>query len=59
MDGGKKTAMTSMITSEAVNRAMDYILEHLKEDLSLGQVADHCHFSKYYCLYTGVKTLAF
>ena len=40
--------MTSMITSEAVNRAMDYILEHLKEDLSLGQVADHCHFSKYY-----------
>ena len=37
-----------MITSEAVNRAIDYILEHLEEDLSLEQVAAHCHFSKYY-----------
>ena len=37
-----------MITSEAVNRAIDYIMEHIEEDLSLEQVADHCHFSKYY-----------
>ena len=37
-----------MITSEAVNRAIDYILEHLEEDLSLEKVAMHCHFSKYY-----------
>ncbi len=37
-----------MITSEAVNQAIDYILEHIEEDLSLEQVADHCHFSKYY-----------
>ena len=33
-----------MITSEAVNRAIDYILEHLEEDLSLEKVAMHCHF---------------
>ena len=37
-----------MITSEAVNRAIDYILEHLEENLSLERVAAHCHFSKYY-----------
>lgn len=37
-----------MITSEAVNRAIDYILEHIEEDLSLERVAACCHFSKYY-----------
>lgn len=37
-----------MITNEAVNRAIDYILEHIQDGLSVGDVAAHCHFSKYY-----------
>lgn len=38
----------AMITNEAVNRAIDYILEHIQDGLSVGDVAAHCHFSKYY-----------
>ncbi len=37
-----------MITNQAVNQAIDYILLHIEDDLSLEMVADHCHFSKYY-----------
>ncbi len=37
-----------MITSESVNQAIDYILQHIEEELSLEDVAEHCHFSKYY-----------
>lgn len=37
-----------MITNEAVNHAIDYILQHTEEDVTLEDVADHCHFSKYY-----------
>lgn len=37
-----------MITNEAVNRAIDYILRNTEEELSLDDVAKHCHFSKYY-----------
>ena len=37
-----------MITNETVNRAIDYILQHAKEDVTLEDVADYCHFSKYY-----------
>lgn len=37
-----------MITSKAVNLAIDYILQHIEEELSLEEVADYCHFSKYY-----------
>lgn len=37
-----------MITNEAVNRAIDYILHHTEENVTLEDVADYCHFSKYY-----------
>lgn len=37
-----------MITSEAVNQAIDYILGHIEEELRLEDVAERCHFSKYY-----------
>ncbi len=37
-----------MITNEVINRAIDYILEHIEEELTLGNVAGHCHFSKFY-----------
>ena len=36
-----------MITNQAVNQAIDYILLHIEDDLSLEIVAEHCHFSKY------------
>ena len=37
-----------MITNYAVNTAIDYILSHAEEELTLEDVADYCHFSKYY-----------
>lgn len=37
-----------MIAGKTVSRAIDYILEHVEEELSLEDVAAHCHFSKYY-----------
>lgn len=37
-----------MITNESVNRAIDYILKHIEEDIDLEEVANYCHFSKYY-----------
>ena len=36
------------ITNETINHAIDYILEHINEDLSVDDVAAHCHFSKYH-----------
>lgn len=36
-----------MITNETVNQAIDYILLHIG-DVTLDEVAAHCHFSKYY-----------
>lgn len=36
------------ITNETVSHAIDYILEHINEELSVEDVAAHCHFSKYY-----------
>ena len=36
------------ITNEAINHAIDYILEHINEDLSVDDVAAHCHFSMYH-----------
>lgn len=38
----------SMIINETVNHAIDYILQHINEDVSVDDVAAHCHFSKYY-----------
>lgn len=40
-------AQRAMITNESINRAIDYILLHI-EDVTLEEVADYCHFSKYY-----------
>jgi len=37
-----------MITNETINHAIDYILQHIHEELSVDDVAAHCHFSKYY-----------
>ena len=37
-----------MITSEVVNQAIDYILHHIGEEISIEDVADYCHFSKFY-----------
>jgi len=37
-----------MITNETINQAIDYILQHIDEELTLDDVAGHCHFSKYY-----------
>lgn len=37
-----------MITNELVNKSIDYIIEHLDEEITIEDVANHCHFSKYY-----------
>lgn len=37
-----------MITKEVINQAIDYILQHTEEEITLENVAEHCHFSKYY-----------
>ena len=37
-----------MIANEAVNMAIDYILNHITENISAEEVAAHCHFSKHY-----------
>lgn len=37
-----------MITNQVINEAIDYILCHVEEELTLEAVAEHCHFSKYY-----------
>lgn len=34
--------------SKVVNDAIDYIREHMDEDLTVEEIANHCHFSKYY-----------
>lgn len=36
------------INNEAVNRAVDYILQHINEEISVADVATHCHFSQFY-----------
>lgn len=37
-----------MIRNELVNQSIDYILQHLDEEISIEDVANYCHFSKYY-----------
>lgn len=37
-----------MITNELVNKSIDYIMGHLDEEISVEDVANYCHFSKYY-----------
>ena len=37
-----------MISNEYVNRAIEYILSHIDEEISVDRVAAHCNFSKHY-----------
>ena len=37
-----------MITNETINRAIDYMLQHVEEGITLKEVAAHCHYSPYY-----------
>lgn len=37
-----------MNKNEIINNAITYILKHIEEELTIEQVAEHCHFSKYY-----------
>ena len=37
-----------MITNEFINRAIDYILGHINEAISVEEIADHCNFSRHY-----------
>lgn len=36
------------ITNNVINIAIDYIINHLNRDISVEDVASHCHFSKFY-----------
>ncbi|TGE35697.1 AraC family transcriptional regulator [Desulfosporosinus fructosivorans] len=37
-----------MITNELVNQSIDYIMQHLDEEITVEDVGNCCHFSKYY-----------
>lgn len=37
-----------MITNDSVKQSIDYIMRHLDEEISIEDVANHCHYSKYY-----------
>ncbi|WP_456008999.1 AraC family transcriptional regulator, partial [Clostridium butyricum] len=37
-----------MKTNEVVNQAITYIMKHIDESITIEDVAEHCHFSKYY-----------
>ncbi|MEN1760389.1 AraC family transcriptional regulator [Anoxynatronum sibiricum] len=37
-----------MITNAYINRAIDYILNHINENISVDEIASHCNFSRYY-----------
>lgn len=37
-----------MITNEYINQAIDYILNHINETITIDEIASHCNFSKYY-----------
>lgn len=37
-----------MITNKNINRAINYILNHINENISVDEIASHCNFSKYY-----------
>lgn len=37
-----------MIENETVNRAIDYILNNMGRKLTIDEVAEYCHFSRYY-----------
>lgn len=37
-----------MVHNKAINCAIDYIRAHLEEDLTVKEIAEQCHFSKFY-----------
>lgn len=37
-----------MIIKELINQSIDYIMSHIDEEITIEDVADYCHFSKYY-----------
>lgn len=37
-----------MITNEYINRAIDYILNHINDNISVEEIARYCNFSRYY-----------
>lgn len=37
-----------MIKKEIINQSIDYIIQHLDEDLTVEKIADHFHYSKFY-----------
>lgn len=37
-----------MITNDSINRAIDYILSHINDNISVDEIASHCNFSKHY-----------
>ena len=37
-----------MIENEVINEAISYIMMHITEEISVEDVAEHCHFSKFY-----------
>lgn len=37
-----------MITNEIINQAINYIMAHINEDIQVDDVAEYCHFSKFY-----------
>ena len=37
-----------MITNEYINRAIDYIFNHINDNISVNEIATHCNFSRYY-----------
>lgn len=37
-----------MIANEYINRAIDYILNHINENITVDEIAAHCNFSRYY-----------
>ncbi|WP_348982943.1 AraC family transcriptional regulator [Desulfosporosinus sp. FKA] len=37
-----------MINEELINKSVDYIIQHFDEGISVKEVTDHFHFSKFY-----------
>lgn len=49
---GLRNEWTSMNKIQLINASIDYIIEHFEEELSIENVADHFHYSKYYFCHT-------
>ena len=37
-----------MIENEVVNKAVNYIMEHIGENIPIEDIANDCHYSKFY-----------